>query len=157
MLTGCIVTDKIDWTQPNVPPSIVSTQPAITRILVVDLPDTGSDTSEEAFQVTIREPNGGDVFVQRFVWLEGHDQPVFSPDRIAGRVPVSSTTQEAVFPFLISHRFFEAGKCARVELDVTDQQPADDASTGPEPARAVWWVAARNTMLGSVEMTRCPQ
>jgi hypothetical protein len=160
--TGCIVTDRPDYTspEPNFPPSIQAapgSEFALDRLNVVPNPSTGGDdagTPRFVFDVYIVDPNLTQTLRANTILNTSPD--VEPEDWRPREIPPSGSLERRVTFEMDPSRFTR--RCNRLELVVSSAFQNDSARTPAERfdvATAVWYVAFDDA-VSPPQLRECP-
>lgn len=150
---GCLVTDQLEFGEPNVPANLRAVSPAsLSRLPPKELADPECGESAVAFQVQVSDANVEDSLQAR-LFINGSLNTGFERE-------IPSTGEVLRAPLtLCAKRANLSTICNRVELVVTNRFLNDDNPYGvddPEDlARIEWWVLAPASEAADVQLSDC--
>jgi hypothetical protein len=137
LVAGCLVTDRLEFGEPNVPANLLSlSPPSLSRLPPAEVTDPRCGEDLVAFQADVTDVNIADALTARLLingQLSGSFESDIAPTGEVARAPLTQCAPRGAFERACNH----------VELVVTNRF----AGTGPynvrdpdDIAKLEWWV-----------------
>lgn len=154
MTAGCLVTEGIEFPEEeNLPPAVVDTTPAQTKIVRLETTDLDPE-----FSVTIRDANVEQTL--RYVVYVDRNVDIPQTSAIGGEIPPTATGDlERTFTFAIQRALLpNIPSCHRIDLLVSAEFTFPFTGTPLTPNdidTATWWINVRSESAGE-NLDGCP-